>query len=65
MPLHALDLILLPGTFAVCKLLADAAIPGWATAGASFSITRTPEELSVVCEEALIPDGVPCNAVID
>ena len=61
MPIHALDLILLPGTFAVCKLRADAPIPGWATAGASFSITRTADELSIVCEESLVPDGAMCE----
>jgi hypothetical protein len=61
MPAHTLDLILLPGTFAVCKLQADAAIPGWATAGAIFSTTRTAEELSVVCEESLIPESVTCE----
>jgi hypothetical protein len=61
MPVHSLDLILLPGTFAVCKLQADAAIPGWATAGTMFSITRSEEELSVVCEESLVPHGVPCE----
>lgn len=61
MPFHSLDLSLLCGTFAVCKLRADAAMPGWAFAGAVFSISRTPEELSIVCEEALVPVDVPCD----
>jgi hypothetical protein len=58
---RALDLILLPGTFAVCKLPADAPIPSWATSGTLFSITRTADELSVVCEESLAPQGVTCE----
>ena len=61
MPTHALDLILLPGTFAVCNLCADAAIPGWATTGNVFSTTRTTGELSIVCEESLVPEGVACE----
>jgi hypothetical protein len=55
-----LSLILLPGSFVVCKLDADSRIPSWATAGSFVSITRTSDELSIVCEEALIPEGVKC-----
>ncbi|MBL8795351.1 MAG: ACT domain-containing protein [Planctomycetia bacterium] len=31
------------------------------TEGAVFSITRTPDELSIVCEESLVPEGVTCE----
>jgi hypothetical protein len=41
----------------VCRLEAHAPIPAW-TRGPSFvSITRTPDELSIVCEEANVPRG--------
>src|SRR2546425_11336673 len=53
-----LDLTLLPDRFAVSRLAADAPIPGWATQGAFFSVTRTRDELSVVCELARVPVGV-------
>ena len=33
-------------------------IPSWATRGKFFSVTRTHEELSVVCPEASVPEGV-------
>src|SRR6185437_6302828 len=46
------------GTFAVCRLGADATIPPWATAGSFFSITRTADELSVVCNQDAVPEGV-------
>lgn len=46
-----------PGCFAVARLPPDAAIPSWAT-GALTSITRTSDELSIVCEEELVPSGV-------
>jgi len=50
------------GTYAVCRLPADAAVPAWASAPGGFtSVTRTAEELSIVCEERRLPpdlDGV-------
>jgi uncharacterized protein len=49
---------LLPGVYAVCRMDKDALIPGWATAGRLCSITRTAEELSVVCPDADVPGGV-------
>src|SRR5712691_13533599 len=53
-----LELTLLPDRFAISRLAADAPIPGWATQGAFFSITRTRDELSVVCELSRVPLGV-------
>lgn len=52
-----LTLKLLPGQLAVCRLGADAPAPSWA-AGAVTSITRTPDELSVVCAEDSVPADV-------
>ena len=40
---------------AVCRMAGDAAIPDWCYKGSFISITRTPDELSVVCEEILVP----------
>jgi hypothetical protein len=56
----ALHLRLLPGRFAICRLPADAPLPVWAFhAGAThYSITRTPHELSVVCDEDDVPPSV-------
>lgn len=48
-------------TLAVCRLDAKASIPEWATRGVFFSVSRTDEELSVVCEEALVPEGIQCE----
>lgn len=50
-----LDLALLPGTFAVVRLAAGAGVPAWALEGAVTSITRTPDELSIVCDAAAVP----------
>ena len=54
-------LMLLPDTYAVCRLDAAAAVPPWATTGNFLSITRTAEELSVICLQSLVPDGIRCE----
>ena len=54
---HSLTLKALPGLLAVARLAADAAPPSWA-AGAVTSVTRTPDELSVVCAEEAVPAEV-------
>ncbi len=43
------------GTYAIAKFPCDAEIPTWAMGSAFFSVTRTPEELSVVTGEANLP----------
>lgn len=55
---HRLNLTVMDGTFAVCRLGAVAPIPPWATAGSFFSITRAADELSVVCRQDAVPEGV-------
>ena len=42
----------------VCRLDADAIVPGWAARGEFFSVTRTQEELSIVCAEERVPAEV-------
>jgi uncharacterized protein len=47
----------LKGGFAVSRLDPGCAIPRWAT-GSFVSITCTNEEMSIVCPEDNVPDGV-------
>lgn len=54
-------LSVLPGRFAVCRLGPQAVLPLWACQGDVFSITRTPDELSVVCPEQDVPGDVVCE----
>ena len=56
--IRSLRLTTLPGRLAVCRMAQNAEIPGWAAAGGFFSITRTAEELSLVCAERLVPASV-------
>jgi RimJ/RimL family protein N-acetyltransferase len=60
-PTVRLELLAVPGTFAVCKLPAGEPLPAWATAGDFFCVTRTADELSVVCRADAVPAGVACE----
>ncbi|ACY15644.1 ACT domain-containing protein [Haliangium ochraceum] len=54
----ALSLTVLDAGLAVCRLDAAAPLPAWAAGERLLSITRTPDELSIVCDEALAPAEV-------
>ena len=54
----SLTLSVLPGEYAVCQLSPEAGLPNWATTGELFSLTRTPEEWSVVCAAGQVPADV-------
>ncbi|MBW2147021.1 MAG: ACT domain-containing protein [Deltaproteobacteria bacterium] len=56
-----LILSLLQETLAICRLDRDAGIPDWALTGGFFSITRTPDELSIVCPQSSVPEEIPCD----
>ena len=53
-----LVLSILPETLAICRLDKESPIPDWALEASFFSITRTGEELSIVCTQLNIPEGV-------
>lgn len=52
-----MELQILPETLAVCRLQPNASIPGWATEGRFFCVTKTYDELSLVCDQERVPDG--------
>ena len=56
-----LTLSLLPENYSICRLGPEADIPPWALAGDFYSLTRTKEELSLVCSEKFVPVGVQCE----
>ncbi len=51
-------LMLLPDDFAISRMDGNAPIPSWAR-GSFVSITRSEEELSVVCPQRYVPAQVP------
>jgi hypothetical protein len=58
---HQLRLTSLPDLFVICRLAKDVPVPSWASSGKFFSITRTADELSVVCPQSVLPAGVQCE----
>ena len=56
-----LQLAVLDGLFAICKLPVDDPIPNWACTGDFCSITRTADELSIVCRQDQVPLVVVCE----
>lgn len=58
-----LNLRLMNGRFSVCRLSPGENIPAWAMRGSGFaSITRTAEELSIVCAEGQAPESTKCES---
>ena len=51
----------LPKTFSICRLDSNSAIPAWGTSGTVWSITRTPDELSLVVESEFVPNHAQAN----
>lgn len=49
----------LEGEYAIARLAPDAAVPDWARPDGIVSITRTADELSIVCRA--IPENVSAN----
>src|SRR4051794_23475618 len=57
---RAMEIAVLPDTLAVCRLRASERIPSWALElhEGFVSVTRTPGELSIVCDEEAVPPDV-------
>jgi len=55
---HRLKFRRLPGPYAIVRLASDSPIPIWATKGEFNSITRTTDELSLVCPTENLPPEV-------
>jgi hypothetical protein len=58
---RSLRLEVLPGVLAVCRLDADEPLPEWALSSSFLSITRTSDELSVVCSHETVPPEIQCE----
>jgi hypothetical protein len=51
------DLTVLPGSFAIVRLAPEAPVPKWTMQGRFFSVTRTSDEVSIVCPADQVPVG--------
>jgi uncharacterized protein len=56
-----LTMKLLKEMYSVCRLNKNDLIPSWATNGEFFSITKTEDELSIVCSQENLPNNMQCE----
>lgn len=56
-----LTMKLLKEKYSVCRFDKNNTIPTWAANGDFFSITKTEDELSIVCLKDNVPNGVKCE----
>lgn len=47
--------------FGICRLKPDSIIPEWINTKCFYSITRTLDELSIVCDENQVPAEIECQ----
>jgi hypothetical protein len=51
-----------PGEFAICRLVPSSPLPNWIEGGGDVVATLSnAEELSIVCADAAVPDGVQAD----
>jgi hypothetical protein len=62
MDFKKLSLLILPERLAVCQFDPTVPLPVWVEDSGFCSITRTEEELTVVCREAPVPPGTRCES---
>ncbi|WP_410510253.1 ACT domain-containing protein [Methanosarcina hadiensis] len=62
---NKLTLSVLKGRFSILRLEKISEVPAWVYESDFFSITQTPEELSVVCQENSIPGNIPANIKVE
>ena len=48
-------------TLAICKLEPGSEVEEWSDGTGIFSVLRTDDEVTVVCSEELVPEGVHCS----
>lgn len=53
-----MQLAVLPERLSICRLPADNRLPAWLPQDGFLSLTRTTDEMSIVCEERYVPEDV-------
>lgn len=53
-----LTFILMDGIFSLCRLAPLDSIPSWALSSDFYTISKTSDELSIVCESQYVPAGI-------
>ena len=58
----SITLQLFPGEFAICRLSSAAVVPEWAKSSVFSSVTRTADELSIICPAEQVPADIKQDA---
>ena len=53
--MNGLTFQLQAGQYSLCRLAPEQTIPGWVYGSAFFNISKTSDELSIVCESQFVP----------
>lgn len=56
-----LKMKLLKDKYGVCRLDKPGPVPNWGIEGEFYSVTKTEDELSIVCVEESTPDNIKCE----
>jgi hypothetical protein len=56
-----LTLKVLDVTLAICQLEPGSEVEEWSDGTGIFSVMRTDDEVTIVCSEELVPEGVKCS----
>ena len=56
-----LSISVLPGEYALCRLNPTDIIPSWIYLSAFYTISKSPDELSVVAETKFVAEGIKCD----
>jgi len=57
-----LELKVLPGLLSVCRLPAGCPLPEWIAGATLTSVTRSPDETSIVCDACVVPPDVTAES---
>lgn len=60
--MQQLKFITLKGEYSLCRLDANASIPSWIYDSDFYTISKSPEELSIVCESKYVPGNIQQNS---
>ena len=56
-----MNLIVYDGLFAICRLDPGGDVPSWSSKSPFLSVTRSSDELSIVCSQHVIPQTIRCS----
>ena len=55
---NKLTLSVLPNLLAICQFTPETQVPSWVFKSSFFSVSKTHDELSIVCDQSLVPPDV-------